>query len=183
MSSHRPAAYHALTSKGQESERLSSEATAHVCQQFLDWEPFYLPSTKRAVIDGFCVDKKSREVVGMFEAKTRFETVERFKTDFHNVWMLSHDKVFRSRVMTDWLHIPLWGIVYLAPSKTCVVGRLWNDKNHTEVRYTVATATMTSNINKTTNKVADCCFFRIENLDFYDLTGHVSDIQTRPAHA
>lgn len=174
-------AYHALTEEGAESLRLSTEALRGVADQFLDWTPVFAPYDERSIIDGFCIDKKTKEVVGMFEAKTRFHTVEEFKTRFHNKWLLSHDKIYRARVMTEWLHLPFWAFLYMAPSKIAAVARVWNADNGTEVRHNVAQATTSKNIKKVEEKVTDCCLFQLEDFDFYDLTDFASDMQIRPA--
>jgi hypothetical protein len=62
-----------------------------------------------AVCDGFLI--KDGEVIALFEDKCRKMTMEQLKK--YNSWLITHEKIKKCRLLSEYLRIPFIGFLYL----------------------------------------------------------------------
>lgn len=80
--------------------------------------------TDAAVIDGFVVDPKGQIVAGL-EVKSRYNiTLEMFMTKMQGRWLLTLQKLNDMQFLAGLLRIPMYGFLYIVPSKIVLVERL-----------------------------------------------------------
>lgn len=113
-----------LTPRGQETreqERAAIELFRALNPSFSFIET---PKDKPVHIDGFIVQQNV--ILAAVETKCRTCTVETFRGQFNNEWLLTRAKFDTAAFHAALLYVPLVGFLYLVPSKVLLVKKLWH---------------------------------------------------------
>jgi len=113
------------TPRGQESvqeeaQMLTILENAYPLSQFI-----HTPITSAALIDGFII--RDGELKGLYESKCRRESVESFRSNYNNEWMISHHKINSGAQLSKSLCVPLWGFLYLVNDAQVIAIKITDD--------------------------------------------------------
>jgi hypothetical protein len=84
------------------------------------------PYWRPADIDGIIASKIcSKSLAGVVEIKCRYDlTVEQFRDQFQNDWLLTADKLVRAAAVAKSLGVPLFGFLFLVDCETLLIQQL-----------------------------------------------------------
>ena len=111
-----------LTPKGQETVRQEAEAVDIFLSQTEGWEWYNTSKAGTAIIDGFLF--KDGVLSGVVEAKCRSCDILTFQTSFNGEWLITMQKIEEAKSCAALLHVPLFGFLYLTPSKVLLTKKI-----------------------------------------------------------
>ena len=77
--------------------------------------------------DGFTT--QAGTLTGIFEFKARDCEKSEFETTYNNDWLITFQKIIDCQSIAQCLRVPLWGFLYLIPSKTLGLIKIWCPDN------------------------------------------------------
>lgn len=135
-----------LTARGQrtlEDER----AAVNIWSNFFPaYKYVQTPKDKPAVVDAFII--KDNEIRAAVETKCRYDmTLESFKTERGERWLITHDKLETARFLCAQLQIPLVGFLYFVRDKILLYKALTDERGN----YTIDVQVEQTKTQKTVN--------------------------------
>lgn len=123
------------TDRGRETLREEENACSLFERRYDGYKYFNTPKTTAADIDA--VICKGNTAVAIAETKCRSETLDIFKGRYMSEWLLTHEKLFKGKQISDALQVSFLGLIYLVPSRCLLVSRLYTPKDGWLVRFRV----------------------------------------------
>lgn len=113
-----------LTPKGQETAEQEREAASLFCSAYPRLSYIHTPKDQPSAIDA--VIANGGVMLSAVECKCRQMTLEHFTDVFDRRWLVTMDKLESGKALARMLCVPLVGFLYLVPSKTLLIQRLWD---------------------------------------------------------
>jgi hypothetical protein len=103
------------------------------------------PKDEISAVDGMV--EKHGELFGVVETKCRYDLTEKFfRERWNGLWLITHDKLKKGRMVSELLRVPLWGFLFIVDDNTlltqkmfCPKSKLWIAPFHIERTQTQAT--------------------------------------------
>ena len=111
-----------LTPKGRETVQQEAEAVELFLSQTEGWEWKDTSKGGTAIIDGLLF--KDGVLQGVVETKCRSCELITFQTSFRGEWLITMKKIEEARSCAALLHVPLFGFLYLTPSKILLTKKI-----------------------------------------------------------
>lgn len=87
------------------------------------------------------------QIVAAVEQKSRNYSMERFRGEFEELWLMTYDKLLRAREVARSLGVPLYGFLYLVPDQTLLTKRLVGSDGEWTCRFDVRPTRTAATIN------------------------------------
>jgi hypothetical protein len=114
-----------LTPKGQITAKQEQDAINIFEKKYLDWNYIQTPKDTPCAADGFVCKKNVLQ--GVIETKCREMTFEKLK-EYDWEWLLTMQKIIDCVKISESLHVPFYGFLYLVPDKTLLIKKIWDNK-------------------------------------------------------
>lgn len=134
-----------LTEKGQETVKQEAEAVELFMSQAEGWEWKHTSKEGTAIVDGLLF--KDGVLSGVVETKCRTCDSSTFKNQFHNEWLITYQKVEDAKRCAALLHVPLYGFLYLTPSKTLLMEKITDSDGQFVCQFRVEQTTTQRTVN------------------------------------
>ena len=134
-----------LTEKGQETVKQEAEAVALFTARADGWEWKHTSKKGTAIVDGLLF--KDGVLSGVVETKCRTCDTETFKNQFRNEWLITYQKVEDAKRCASLLHVPLYGFLYLTPSKTLLMEKITDEDGQFVCQFRVEQTTTQRTVN------------------------------------
>lgn len=113
-----------LTARGQETLVQEREAASLFCSAFKGYGYVSTPKDEPCIIDALLI--KDLELKAVAETKCRQMTLGTFVRTFNSEWLVTWHKLQGASHIAGLLCVPLYGFLYLVPSRTLLIRRLWD---------------------------------------------------------
>jgi len=87
-------------------------------------EAIHTPIIEGSACDGFFVRKK--ETKAMFESKCRQMTLDELEN--YGSWMITYEKLMKCRTISEYLCIPMYGLLYLVKDNLIMYWKITDNK-------------------------------------------------------
>lgn len=94
--------------------------------RYRDFDFIETPKDEPADIDGFII--RNGTLVSGVEVKCRMMTLEDLRGKYDNQWLITYDKIERGINVCRSLGVDFRGFLYLVPSRTLLIVKLWDHK-------------------------------------------------------
>jgi len=118
------------TPRGQESVEEEAEMLNIIKAKNPSSQFFHTPITKASLIDGFIT--QNQQLIAIYESKCRRHSLETFKNQFNNEWMISSHKLLAGAQLSKMLEVPFVGYLYIV-NQVVLSAKITNDKG----RFTI----------------------------------------------
>lgn len=115
-----------LTPRGQKTLFEEEEAVSLFTKKFPKLTYIHTPKDSPCSIDAIIAEAGVIKYV--VECKCRQSTVNEFFGRFSGEWLITQRKIERAIGMASELYVPLLGFLYLVPSNTLLVQKIWAPK-------------------------------------------------------
>lgn len=102
------------------------EAIQIFLEKYRDFDFIETPKDEPADIDGFVI--KGGTIVSGVEVKCRMMNHDHLMQDYKGRWLITYDKIERGISVCRSLGVDFRGFLYLVPTKTLLIVKLWDHK-------------------------------------------------------
>lgn len=133
-----------FSEKGQESVCQEQKAIFLFQDAYPDWKYIETPKYSPCAADGFLA--KNNVLCGVVETKCRDMTIQKFD-EYEREWLITMQKIIDCVKIAESLHIPLFGFLYLIPSKMLLIQKIWDNKQGFIINFSVVKSQTQATIN------------------------------------